>query len=155
MLGLVSFLSGPFYTENSLAVMLTGLILQGAFQGPLVILNMPEMIVATELEFPETDMDRANNLLSAIFCTWYGVGQALGPILGSIIYELLGWHVMCDFVGSFCLVFAMCYLIFAEGCEAFRLSFRRRAPEGVIQERMSYFGTAINKESLSSRSEQS
>ena len=47
LLGFASFLTGPFYTELNLPVMLTGLLLIGAFLGPLYILSMPEMMVAT------------------------------------------------------------------------------------------------------------
>ena len=94
LLGLVSFLTGPFYTEKSLPVMLTGLLLQGACLGPLNILNVTEMIEATEEAFPKADMERASQLLCAIFCSSYASGQALGPILGGTIYQLVGWRLM-------------------------------------------------------------
>lgn len=87
LLGLVTFLCGPFYTELSFPVMCTGLLLQGAFEGPLVILNMAEMMTATEIAFPEADEEQASNMLSGMLCSWYGLGQALGPILGSAIYQ--------------------------------------------------------------------
>lgn len=125
LLGLASFLCGPFYTELSFPVMLTGLLLQGAFMGPLVILNMAEMMAATEVAFPEADEEQASHLLSGMLCSSYGLGQALGPILGSALYQMFGWRIMCDSIGGFCLVFAFLYIVCAKGCDAFGLTCMR------------------------------
>ena len=85
-LGLGTFLIGPFYTEMSLSAMLGGLVVTGCFLGPLIIPNMSEMMHATALAYPHCDMDHANSLLSGMLNCSFGLGQAMGPLAGSILF---------------------------------------------------------------------
>ena len=87
LLGLSTFLIGPFYGSLNLLVMLIGLFLSGLSLGPLVILNMPEMMNATAEKHPDCDMDYASSLLSGMLNCCMGIGMALGPIIGGILYE--------------------------------------------------------------------
>ena len=81
------FLVGPFYGGLNLPVMLIGLSLTGISLGPLVIPNMAEMMNATALKYPNCDLDHANSLLSGILNSCYGLGNAIGPLLGGLLIQ--------------------------------------------------------------------
>ena len=66
-LGLSMLLVGPIYADTNLAVMVVGLVLSGAFMGPLIVPNMAEMMHATKESHPGSDLDYANSLLSGLF----------------------------------------------------------------------------------------
>lgn len=66
--------------------MALGFFLAGLFMGPLMIPNMPEMMHATRLAHPDSDLDYANSLLAGIFNSCLGVGMAAGPLIGSALY---------------------------------------------------------------------
>ena len=91
-LGLSTFLIGPFYEDENLPVMLVGLVLAGSCMGPLAIPNMAEMMDATRLVYPECDLEHANSLLSGMLNSSFGVGQALGPLLGAFLTQVLGFR---------------------------------------------------------------
>ena len=67
-------LVGPIYADTNLAVMVVGLVLSGAFMGPLIIPNMAEMMHATREAYPESDLDHANSLLSGLFNCSMAIG---------------------------------------------------------------------------------
>jgi len=87
LLGASMFLIGPFYGGLNLPVMLIGLSLSGMSLGPLVIPNMAEMMNATALKYPNCDLDHANSLLSGILNSCYGLGNAIGPLLGGLLIQ--------------------------------------------------------------------
>ena len=76
LLGLSTFLIGPFFGGLNLPVMLIGLLLSGLCLGPLVIPNMIEMMNATAEKHPNCDMEHANSLLSGILNCCMGMGMA-------------------------------------------------------------------------------
>ena len=115
-LGLSTFLIGPFFGEQNLTVMLIGLGLTGSFMGPLGIPNMAEMMQATKSAYPDCDLDHANSLLSGILNCCFGVGQALGPLLGAFLVQIFNFQTMCDIIGSFVICMALLYLMSAQGC---------------------------------------
>ena len=80
--------------------MLSGLFLTGGFMGPLMIPNMAEMMYSTKQAFPDCDMDHANSLLSGMLNASFGLGQSLGPILGSTLYQMTDYRLMNDIIGS-------------------------------------------------------
>ena len=83
----VSFaLIGPPFCEKNVASMTIGLCLAGFFMSSTVIPLMPEMLQASRKAFPECDKERASSLLSGIYNAAFGVGQAVGPVLGSLLY---------------------------------------------------------------------
>jgi len=85
-LGSSVLLVGPFFEEKNLAVMCVGLFISGSFLGPLMIPNMAEMMFATKISYPESDLEHANSLLSGILNCCYGAGGALGPLMGASLY---------------------------------------------------------------------
>lgn len=118
---------GPFYTDESLPVMCIALFFNGCLLGPLIIPNMGEMMAATELEYPEgVDLEHANSLLSGMLNSAYGAGGAIGPLLGSGIYQVLGFRSMCDIVCGIAFTFALTYFLVCNGSEAFKTTCRNR-----------------------------
>ena len=87
MLAVSTALIGPFIGGPDIVLMLIGLAFSGFFTGFLCIPNMPEMMEATAVMFPDSDLEHANDLLSGLLMAIFGVGQALGPLLGSFLYQ--------------------------------------------------------------------
>ena len=86
ILGCSILLIGPAFEEMNLTVMLVGLFLSGFCFGILVIPLMAEMMLATKIKFIGSDLEHANSLLSGILNSMYAIGQALAPLLGSVLY---------------------------------------------------------------------
>ena len=85
-------LIGPPFADKNVAVMTTGLCLAGFFMSSTVIPLMPEMLQASRKAFPDCDRDLSSSLLSGIYNAAFGVGQAVGPVLGSLLYQLIGFR---------------------------------------------------------------
>ena len=85
LLGGSVLLVGPVHEDN-LIVMIIGLFLTGALLAPIVIPNMNEMMNATKIAYPESDLEHANSLLSGILNGCFGIGQALGSLMGAALY---------------------------------------------------------------------
>ena len=49
--------------------------------------NEAEMMNATALKYPNCDLDHANSLLSGILNSCYGLGNAIGPLLGGLLIQ--------------------------------------------------------------------
>ena len=64
----------PIFEDKNLPVMLVGLFFTGLFMGPLIIPNMAEMMHATQLSYPQADIEHANSLLSGMLNCMYGLG---------------------------------------------------------------------------------
>ena len=100
--------------------MMFGLVLTGMAIGPLAVPNMAEMMHGTVLEYPDCDLDHANNLLSSMLNSCFGIGQAIGPILGAFLYQSTDFRCMTSIIGSLIIVMAVLYLLYAGGCQAYR-----------------------------------
>ena len=120
LLGLSTFLIGPFFGGLNLPVMLIGLLLSGLCLGPLVIPNMIEMMNATAEKHPNCDMEHASSLLSGILNCCMGMGMALGPIIGGLLVDLFGFKVAYDIIGGLMIFMAVLYFVCAGGYQAFR-----------------------------------
>jgi len=90
LLGLVAFALGSLVCALapavSLAVLILGRVLQGAGEGTLPALAA----VAVTRQFPEGERGGALGLVFA----GAGVGIALGPIVGGVTDQLLGWRAL-------------------------------------------------------------
>lgn len=60
-----------------------------------------------------------NDLSSAIFNCFLGLGQISGPIYGSLMTEYFNFRLACDYISIICLIFAAIYFIFAKGWSSF------------------------------------
>ena len=129
-LGFSMLFVGPFFLEKSLPVMCVGLFFNGCMLGPLIIPNMAEMIVATKLAYPDCDHEHANSLIGGVLNSAYGIGGAVGPIIGTSLYQFVGFRNMCNVVGGVCMVFSILYFVLCSGCEAWRSTMSRRANQG-------------------------
>ena len=128
-LGVLTTLVGPFYTDKDFTVFLIGLISSGIFFAPLIIPNMSEMLKGMRLAYPDADLERGTSLLSGMMTASIGVGQASGPLIGSAIYQVAGFRVMCDVIASVVILYAFIYLFGAQGCQAYKqtcVNFRNR-----------------------------
>ena len=76
------------------------------------------MMLSTHLIYPDADLEHANNLLSGLFNCWFGIGQALGPLFGSVIYQTIGFRALCDITAGISVAVSILYFIFGEGCQA-------------------------------------
>ena len=54
-----------------------------------------------------------------MFNASFGVGQAIGPVLGTLGYQFLGFRATVLLVAGLLFLFAMMYIICAEGCQSF------------------------------------
>ena len=48
----------------------------------------------------------------------FGCGQAVGSLLGGVVYQAVGFRVLCDIMGAMCFIFLVTYFFAANGCEA-------------------------------------
>lgn len=48
-----------------------------------------------------------------------GIGQVSGPIFGSLITDMYGFRVCCDFVAIISLLYGLIYFTFADGPNSF------------------------------------
>ena len=115
-LGFGSFLVGPVYTDLCLLSTISGLVITGLFIGPLLIPNVAEMMYAVKLAHPDCALDYANAKLSSLLNCCFALGQALGPILGAVLYQLTNFQLMNDSLAGFAISVALLYTIFAGGC---------------------------------------
>lgn len=65
---------------------------------------------------------RVNDLSSALFNSFLGIGQIAGPIFGSSMVHLTSFRTCCDWVAIISLVFSLLYYMCADGFGAFRSS---------------------------------
>ena len=125
---------GPFFMEMNLTSMLVGLAVTGFSMGFLTIPNMPEMMTATVEAHPMSDLDHANSLLSGMLNAGFGSGQALGPILGALFYQLTNWRMTMNIISVIVAVHAVLYIITAKGCEAFSRTCKNYAERSLPDE---------------------
>ena len=62
-----------------------GLCLMGLGCGMIIIPVLPDMIEATEERYPGIDMEGLHNSISGLFIAAQGLGETLGPVMGSVL----------------------------------------------------------------------
>ena len=122
IMGISVLLVGPVFSQLNLTVMVIGLFMTGALLGPTLIPNMPEMMISAKLRYPHYDLEHANSLISGIYNSCLGVGQAIGPLLGAGLYQGLGFRAMCNITATACFVAAIAYFLCCQGWEAISTS---------------------------------
>jgi len=92
---------------------LIGLSLLGVSGGMIIIPVMPEMIEAVEKDHRfHYDEDELNENISGMFVAAQGIGETLGPVLGSVLASTYGFDNSQDIIGAYLAVFLMAYIIF-------------------------------------------
>ena len=76
------------------------------------------MIESVINEYPEDCEQQLNDLISGMFNMFLGIGQILGPLIGSNLCTMFGFRIMCDIVALICLTFAILYYMICDGGEA-------------------------------------
>ena len=78
--------------DNNPAMIIMGLMIIGAASGMVSVPVLPEMIEAVQVAQLNYDMHELENRISSLFCFATGIGESLGPILGSTLYTAYGFH---------------------------------------------------------------
>lgn len=106
------FLVGPSILLgliDSPTITLIGLCIMGFGCGMIIIPVLPDMIESTEEKYPGMDKDRLHNNISGLFIAAQGLGETLGPVLGSVFEEFYGFRTSFDIIGCTLLVFMAIY----------------------------------------------
>ena len=120
-MGIFLFLVGPSQLlgfRESLLTMVIGLFLTANFLAPLAIPVLPEMQEATMEKFPNFDSQQIGNYNGALFSSFLGLGQVLGPLFGASTYAALNFRLTQDIMALICIVFAVLYFFCADGKSA-------------------------------------
>lgn len=78
--------------DNNPAMIIFGLMIIGAASGMVSIPVLPEMLEAVKQRDLNYDMHELENRISSLFCFATGIGETLGPIIGSSLYTAYGFH---------------------------------------------------------------
>ena len=70
---------------NSPAYIILGLALLGFGGGMVIIPIMPELIDSIEERYTIHNENELHNQISGLFIAFQGIGETLGPILGSLL----------------------------------------------------------------------
>jgi MFS family permease len=90
----INLLVGPSkiaHLPNSLEIMIVGQALRGIIDPFLFIPVLPEMIASVTSHYHKNQEGLVNDSASGLFCTFYGLGMIIGPILGSAVTEKYGF----------------------------------------------------------------
>lgn len=113
--GCAFLLVGPSYYLNfseSITITMFGICLLGLGAGMIIIPCLPEMIEATEIRYPGIEMDVLHNKISGIFIAAQGVGETLGPVMGSVFEDLHEFRGSQDIMAFILLSFMVLYFLF-------------------------------------------
>ena len=110
--------------------------------------------------WPGCDLLEANSLLSGIMNCNFGCGQAVGSLLGGVVYQAVGFRVLCDIMGAMCFIFLITYFIVANGCDALSQSCKnfssrnkeKSAVEKLVEEALDIrYSAAVKSSVISSK----
>lgn len=73
------------HLPNSMSVMIVGQVLRGVIDPFLFIPVLPEMIASVTPHYNKNQEGLINDSASGLFCTFYGLGMIIGPIIGSAV----------------------------------------------------------------------
>lgn len=101
LLGILLMSIGMFFVgtsrtlglENSPIMIMVGLMIIGAAAGMISIPVLPEMLEAIEERNDRNyNLEELNNYISGIFVTSTGIGEFIGPVLGSSLNHKYGFR---------------------------------------------------------------
>ena len=111
-LTIAMFLIGPSKVlglPELTSITLIGLTICGLGCGMIIIPVLPDMIEATEDRHPGTDMDQLHNSISGLFIAAQGLGETLGPILGSVFENKYTFRPAVDLLSMILFTFMIIY----------------------------------------------
>ena len=97
-----------------------GLCIMGMGCGMIIIPVLPDMIESAEEKYPGMDMDQLHNSISGLFIAAQGLGETLGPVLGSVFEEYYGFRTSQDILGCIIFGFMIFYFILCGGTKIFK-----------------------------------
>jgi MFS family permease len=108
------FLVGPSQMLgliDSEKITMVGLSIMGFGAAMIIIPVMPDMIDVAEQKYPHMEKDILKNKISGLFISSQGIGEALGPILGSVFQKVVGFRLSQDIVALVLLSFMILYYL--------------------------------------------
>ena len=101
-----------FGSDRTLSVMIAGQVLLGLCIPISLILALPSMVESVMDVYP-TQVGRVNNLSSGIFSASSGLGEVIGPLFGSAMYEQSGFRMTSDMTAmvTFFYVFIFIFIV--------------------------------------------
>ena len=78
------------------------------------------MIEAVEEAYPMLHEEELHNTISGLFIASQGLGETLGPVLGSTLDHLYGFRTSQDIIACSLLVFMVLYFLFCGNFTMFR-----------------------------------
>lgn len=117
MMAIGNFLIGTsevLGVENNSNCILIGLCIIGWSASLMSIPCLPEMLETIEVYTINMDVDydpdEANNVVSGLFVTASGLGEAIGPILASVLVKIFDFRQSQEMYAFLILLFALWYL---------------------------------------------
>jgi len=142
------FLVGPsklLGIYNSPSFIILGLAITGFGCGMVIIPVLPDMIEAAEEKYPFLHEDELHNNISGLFIAAQGLGETLGPILGSTFEEFYGFRSAADIIAVSILAFFITYFLFCGRFSMFGAAPKSPPPSPKVQvesDAQSYNNTA-------------
>jgi MFS family permease len=131
--------------------MLVGFAINGIAQGFIFIPLLPD---ALEAVFIKEDIIEGHNEAldqlisdygSGLYGTFFSTGQILAPIVGSAIFEQIGYRPTTDFMTAVCLCWCLFFFVFNVGFSIFskerKIKERREALEKDLLKQYEYEST--------------
>ncbi len=100
---------------ESEVITLIGLCFMGLGCGMIIIPVMPEMIESAQTRYPKMQEEMLHNKISGIFIASQGLGETLGPVLGSVFEELVGFRYSQDIIAGILITFMILYFAVCGG----------------------------------------
>ena len=117
--------------ENSPTMILIGLCILGASWAIMTIPVLPEMKEAVEtrpdLNYDEEELD---NYMSGLFVVSTGIGEAIGPMMSSTLYDAYGFRDAADILAFIAIIYACIYFMFVGN---FKMFLRTRKERGLTE----------------------
>jgi MFS family permease len=114
IISIAMFLIGPSQLlgfNDITEITMVGLVIMGLGCGMIIIPVLPDMIEASEERHPGTDMDQLHNGISGLFIAAQGLGETLGPVLGSVFKVNFGFRLSQDILAISLLCFMVLYYL--------------------------------------------
>jgi len=116
VLSIAMFLVGPSHLLGDFfqtpVITFVGLSIMGFGCGMIIIPVLPDMIESTEERNVGMDTDELHNNISGLFIAAQGIGETLGPVLGSVFEHNYGFRTSNDIMVCTLLTFMVLYYTF-------------------------------------------
>jgi len=98
--------------ENNPALIILGLMILGTASGMVSVPVLPDMLEAVQEAKFKYDMHELENRITSLFCLATGIGEVMGPIIGSSLYTAYGFHFAQEASASFLICLGFLNFIF-------------------------------------------